>query len=78
MRYQVCSIKNGELRHFYRNNGGRMWMSTNKATMLTLEQARGILKSHRHHSEMFIQAEYECHFREVDEDDHVIPIHKAN
>lgn len=66
MRYQVCEIINGTLRHFY-NGHRKPRMSKNRATMLTHKEAMEVLAAYSHH-DLFIQAEYECHFRETDPD----------
>ena len=70
-RYQVCEIKNGKLTHFFRSPSGRVRMSGNRATMLTIGQAIEILRDYKHH-DLFIQSEYDCHFREIDEDGRII------
>ena len=69
MRYQVCENKNGTLKHFYRGKSG-IRMSRNKATMLTYGQAKEIMRDLP--GELFIQSEYDCHFREVKEDGTII------
>lgn len=61
---------NGTLRHFY-NGHRKPRMSKNRATMLTHEAATEIIKTHPHHN-LFIQAEYECHFREIDSEGHIL------
>lgn len=70
MRYQVCEIKNGTLRHFYRSEAG-VFFSSNKATMLELGQAREILRD-LPGRDLFIQSEYDCHFREIDSNGYCI------
>ena len=72
MRYQVCEIKNGNLKHFYRSNRtGEWFFSSNKATMLELGQAREILRD-LPGRDLFIQSEYDCHFREIDSNGYCI------
>lgn len=69
-RYQVCEISNGNLKHYYKNpKRDIFWMSYHRATMLTLEEARQIVENYRKTNperNLFIQAEWECHFRETD------------
>lgn len=65
MRYQVCEITEGTLRHFYLNPKGKPRMSKNRATMLTHETAMEVLAAYPHR-DLFIQAEHDCHFREID------------
>lgn len=62
--YEVCEINRGTLKHFYISKGNPR-MSKNKATLLTLEEAREILAEYPHQN-LFIQSEYDCHFRKVD------------
>lgn len=63
--YEVCEITQGTLRHFRVSLSGHKYMSKNKATLLTLEEAREILAEYPHRN-LFIQSEYDCHFRKVD------------
>lgn len=72
IRYQICEIRNGKLYHYYHAPSGKSRMSYTRATMLTLEEAREILKDYPHHPEFFMQSEYDCHFRETDENGLII------
>ena len=78
-RYQLCVIKNGELRHYYYSpERNRAWMSVNRATMMSKARAMEIMLCYtrmRPEMEIFIQSEYDCHFREVDEDNNIINPH---
>lgn len=64
MLYEVCEITKGVLKHYYVSKG-KPRMSKDKATLLTLEKAREVLAEYPHRN-LFIQSEYDCHFRKVD------------
>ena len=70
MKYQVCEITNGNLKHYYRNKKKNIaWMSGHRASMLTLEEAKRVIDIYREtepERNLFIQADWECHFRETD------------
>lgn len=76
MKYQVCEIKNGNLRHFYYSEKKDIfWMSANKAYNLSLEEARSVLEHYRKtkpERDLFIQSEWDCHFRETDRDGYIV------
>lgn len=66
MKYQVCVIKEGVLRHFYRKPDGKERFSRIKATTFNIyEEAVDIM---RQYPDSFIQSEYDCHFRQTDSD----------
>lgn len=65
MKYEVCEITEGILRHFWVSSSGCRFMSRNKASLFSLEEAREILAEYPHRN-LFIQSEYDCHFRKVD------------
>lgn len=71
MKAQVCEITNGTLRHFYVAPNGRIRMSRTHATTLPIERAREIIKNYSHHN-LFIQSEYDCHFRKTDSDNRIL------
>ena len=75
IRFQVCEITNGNLKHYYKNAKGMFWLSSNRATSLTLAEAREILTYYAIYEperNLFIQAEWECHFRETDKNGIII------
>ena len=69
-KFQVCEIQNGILKHFYHSAKRNIsWMSRTRATDLTLEEAREVLKKYAETEpdrNLFIQANWECHYRPVD------------
>ena len=77
MRYQVCEIINGDLKHYYKSPRQNIaWMSRHRASRLTLEEAREILANYSKidpERDLFIQSEYDCHFRETDKYGVILP-----
>lgn len=59
MKFQIASINNGELRHYYEKNG-MCRMSKNRATNMSHEKASQIVQGI---SNSFIVPEYDCHFQ---------------
>lgn len=76
-KYQVCEIVNGDLKHYYRNIKRNIaWMSYHRASMLSLEEAMEILADYKKaepERSLFIQSEYDCHFRQTDRNDVILP-----
>lgn len=77
-RYQVCEISNGNLKHYYRNAKNNIaWMSYHRASMLTIDEANEIIRYYammEPERKLFIQSEDDCHFRETNRYEVILPL----